>query len=478
MATVPDALRAYFNPLALLDPEQPLVVNDAEMLAEGLVVSDNAHDAHWTESARNFIKGLVLHLVTTEQEPTLFTLRRFLTCGDTQGYEDAGLDWADNGNDPDVFREQYPSAFHYLLKRMKDNKHEKLSPIILGAAETLSACGDEERGSILSTARRHTAFLDTIVPSFIKTLGGKDDAETTQTPWRTFSPRIFKASEKGASLFLCLPAERMGTHGRWLRVMIGLLLEWAYRDSSRPACKAPFLFLLEEFFSLGHMPVIEKAAGYAAGFGVKLWAILQDITQLAALYPQSWQTFLANAGAVQVFGVSDGATTSYVSQALGEVETIQNVENRSGNYQSGQSSPSLHQKASGVVDGRNRISVFRLFFTSLPDKSASESHSVSHASSEQIQIVPLLRPDEITQQFARETGAALLLVKGRLPIWYLRVEYYNSPWFRGRYVGNAEAIAEPPSAFGENPPGSLKTTAEQFLKFVGQKLPQASPARA
>ena len=74
----------------------------------------------------------------------------------------------------------------------------------------------------------------------------------------------------------------MGTHGRWLRLMIGLFLERMQRNLKPPACGAPVLFLLEEFFTLGPMPSIEKAAGYAAGFGVKLWAILQDLQQLKA----------------------------------------------------------------------------------------------------------------------------------------------------------------------------------------------------
>jgi len=463
VASVPEDVRACLNPLALLNPDSPLVVNDAEMLADGLIVGTDSRDAHWNDSARDFIKGLVLHLITTTERPSLFTLRRFLTRGDPEGWETAGLACKDSGGDTKDFWKKNPNAFRYLLNSMtaENKRRPALTNVIAAAAETLLACGDEERGSILSTARRNTSFLDTIAPSFIETLEGTG---------RTFSPDIFKTAEKGASLFLCLPAERMGTHGRWLRLMIGLLLEWSYRDLSRPACGAPFLFLLEEFFSLGHIPVIEKAAGYAAGFGVKLWAILQDIKQLEALYPQSWQTFLANAGAVQVFGISDEATTTYVSKALGETETIKHVTNRTSTTQSGKSAPSLHQKVSGVVErskeGRSRISPMHLLFSGLPHDSTNDGHSVADASSEQVQIVPLLRPDEVTMQFARETGAALLLIKGRRPIWYLRVDYYDSPWFWGRYVPSAEESEKklPIVAFGERQRG-IAAVAEEFSRL-------------
>jgi type IV secretion system protein VirD4 len=458
VTAVPDAVRAGLNPLALLDPNSPLVVNDAEMLAEGLIVSTNSEDSHWDETAKILIKGVILHLITTTERPSLLTLRRFLARGDVEGWEDAGLAVADSGGDRKEFQQENPTAFRFLLNAMKANEHEKLSGVIAAAAEALSDCGDREFGTILSTARRNTAFLDTIAPRFVETLEARG---------RTFAPAIFKKAEHGASLYLCLPAERMGTHGRWLRMMIGLLLEHAYRDLSRPACGAPFLFLLEEFFSLGHMPVIEKAAGYAAGFGVKLWAILQDLQQLKALYPKSWQTFLANAGAVQVFGVSDADTTEFVSKALGQVEITKHTRNRADNYSSSQSTGNAHAKASGVVVEKNKISPLRLLLSAVPDGSTSESRNVSETVNEQFQKSPLLLPDEITIQFARETGAGLLLIKGRKPVWYLRVDYDASPWFWGRFVpSDAEkARGGVTLPFGARTPDRLKAVAEEFARF-------------
>jgi len=455
VADIPDSLRAGLNPLALLDPNSPSVVDDAAMLAEGLVVATNTRDAHWDESARNLLKGLILHLITTVERPSLLTLRRFLTLGDRDGWVEAADVYEDGSKEKQEFFERCPSPFPYLLQCMLDN--DAFHGVIAGTAETLLSCGENERGSFLSSARRNTAFLDTFGSHFIETMEGTG---------RTFSPDIFKKAPQGASLFLCLPAERMGTHGRWLRLMIGLLLEWSYRDLSPPACGAPILFLLEEFYSLGHMPVIEKAAGYAAGFGVKLWAVLQDIQQLKALYPKSWQTFLANAGAVHVFGVSDHDTTSYVSKALGDVETIKHVKNHSENYQSGQSSPSTHQKASTLFGGG--LNLGRVALGSMPHEATSEGFSISDTVNEQIQIVPLLRPDEVTMQFSRESGASLLLIKGRKPVWCLRVDFYDSPWFVGRYVPSEKDIIKNRKmrAFGVRTPDILNEVAEQFERFL------------
>jgi len=83
-----------------------------------------------------------------------------------------------------------------------------------------------------------------------------------------------------------------------------------------PRDRTPILFMMEEFATLGHMDIMERAAAYFPGFGVKLWAILQDTTQLRRYYQASWETFLGNAGLVQCFANGDQATLGYLSARL------------------------------------------------------------------------------------------------------------------------------------------------------------------
>jgi type IV secretory pathway TraG/TraD family ATPase VirD4 len=210
------------------------------------------------------------------------------------------------------------------------------------------------------------------------------------------------------------------------------------RNLKPPACGAPVLFLLEEFFTLGPMPSIEKAAGYAAGFGVKLWAILQDLQQLKALYPSNWQTFLANAGAVQIFGTSDQDTLEYASKCLGEFEAVRVMSSESSNENQGKGRPAPIDTYSGAVmaaqQKRYVAAAFQVLMRGLMEsESTSYSSARSVNSAESLHTVPLLRPDEIALQFSRESGAMLLLIKGRRPVWCLRVDYDSSPWFNGLY---------------------------------------------
>src|SRR5262249_31310255 len=76
--------------------------------------------------------------------------------------------------------------------------------------------------------------------------------------------------------------------------------------------------ILDEFAQLGRLQAIQNAMGLAAGYGLQLWPILQDLTQLKDLYNDRWETFLANAGIQQFFAPRENTTAEYVSALCGE----------------------------------------------------------------------------------------------------------------------------------------------------------------
>jgi len=88
------------------------------------------------------------------------------------------------------------------------------------------------------------------------------------------------------------------------------------RDKQKPP--HPVLFLLDEFAALGYLESIETAMGLMRCYGVKLWLILQDLPQLQGLYAKKWESFIANSGAIQAFGVNDRETASYLSDLAGK----------------------------------------------------------------------------------------------------------------------------------------------------------------
>ncbi|MBO9457376.1 type IV secretory system conjugative DNA transfer family protein, partial [Paracoccus sp. R12_2] len=91
------------------------------------------------------------------------------------------------------------------------------------------------------------------------------------------------------------------------------------RDAARPVpAPAPALFLLDEFAALGRLEAVERGMGLMAGYGIQLWPILQDLSQLRDLYGARASTFLANAAVQQVFGVNDLDTAKWLSESIGK----------------------------------------------------------------------------------------------------------------------------------------------------------------
>jgi hypothetical protein len=86
-----------------------------------------------------------------------------------------------------------------------------------------------------------------------------------------------------------------------------------------PRNRPPILFMMEEFATLGHMTIMEQAAAYFPGFGVKLWIVLQNLKQLQDHYRATWETFVGNAGLVQLFANGDEETLRY---AAGRMEKL------------------------------------------------------------------------------------------------------------------------------------------------------------
>jgi type IV secretion system protein VirD4 len=240
----------------------------------------------------------------------------------------------------------------------------------------------EERGSIISTCDVHTDFLEG--KAMARVLSGSD-----------FRLEDLKAGR--VTVYLCLPATRLGTHGRWLRLMVTMTMEAMERTGLMKDGQHPVLFVLDEFAALGHMESIEKAAGQIAGFGVKLWPIVQDVTQLQRDYRNAWQTFIGNAGLLTFFGNTDLATVEHVSMRLGQCEVVRVVMNATDTWQR-----SVGASKPGWVDA----------LAGQGARTESDGGNVggTRTASESLQKAALMNPDEFARHFAREAGNVLALI--------------------------------------------------------------------
>lgn len=125
-----------YNPLGRLDAESPDLGEDAASLAEALVMDPPGQqsEAHWNEEAKALLAGLIMFAVAHEDQTrkTLATVREYLTLP--------------------------PEKFRALLELMQDS--DAAGGLIARAANRFLGKSDREAASVMSSAQRHTHFLD------------------------------------------------------------------------------------------------------------------------------------------------------------------------------------------------------------------------------------------------------------------------------------------------------------------------------
>lgn len=82
------------------------------------------------------------------------------------------------------------------------------------------------------------------------------------------------------------------------------------------------LMFLDEFPSIGYMPIIKKGSGYIAGFDLKLLTIYQNISQLNEIYSTEGAKTLMSAHPCRVvYAVSESDDARDISEKLGYITT-------------------------------------------------------------------------------------------------------------------------------------------------------------
>lgn len=275
-----------YNPLSGLSAYDPDFVDDAASIASALIVSaPDARELHFDEAARALVRGLIMAVMVSEPNDrrNLVSLREYLT---------------------------YPAErFALLLNSM--TQMPEADGAIAAAANVFLGKNQKEAAAILSTAQEQTNFLDS--PQLRQTLKGSD------VDFGTLKKRV-------KSVFIVLPQSRLDSHGRWIRLLIARAMQDIERDRTKPP--APVLFILDEFATIGDLPVIKTAVGLMAGFGLQIWAFLQNWGQLEELYQRGAHTFAANAGVFQAFNINDELTARYVSDLSGDATVAGREERR------------------------------------------------------------------------------------------------------------------------------------------------------
>jgi type IV secretion system protein VirD4 len=305
-----------FNPIAALETNDDFC-DDALELAEAIIRIEGS-EPHWSQAAQELVAALIMYV-----RLVMPNVGSFADVRDLLGRDDAGIRiLVKGGSDID------PKRYQEWLKTPEEERDPsyappvehrgKLYPGMIAAAiihdwpelenkitrfGAISAA-DREMHSVFSTALTQTRWLDSRPVR-------RDLAK---------NPIDFSIlKDRPVTIYLILPARRLATHSSWLRLAIASVVQKLMKDTRK--ANTPFLLMLDEYYAIAEgdsFPYLSRLMPVMRGFGLKMWTVWQDMSQMDALYERAFETFLSNAGVVQCFAPQDVRTAEYLSQRLGQ----------------------------------------------------------------------------------------------------------------------------------------------------------------
>jgi type IV secretory pathway TraG/TraD family ATPase VirD4 len=300
---------ATFNPLDILDRDDPNVVATAQTLAGSICPAPaNAKDRFWQGSAANVLTAVLLWLADTAGEhKTLGRAREIVS----------------------LTRKEFTAK--YLIPMAAS---EAFSGAIREMAAPFIDLADETYSGVMSNLSESTKFLS-------------DPQIKAATAQSSFAMEDL-ATEK-ATVYVVIPTERMDTQKTWLRLVIAAAMHIFKHPHTRLRSGHRCLFLIDEFAALGRLDDLPRDIATMSGFGVDFALIVQGLDQLKDHYAEARGTILSNCAYKWFCDVNDLDSAKYLSDSLGKatVGTTSSSQSSSSSAHGGTSSTTVSHSETG-----------------------------------------------------------------------------------------------------------------------------------
>jgi len=321
-----DGTSACWNPLEEIRIYTHFDVQDAQMImsmicdpkGEGLV-------DYFDKAAFEFLMGLALHMRYAEKNGSLEGIAQFL--GDPMWDSDKQM-------------------YQHMMESVHDpegkmgwldtmGKPTRTNPVVANTAKTMLNKEDKDRSGVLSTAKSlMSLYLDPIVAK--------------NTSHSDFLVRDMMTGEKPVSLYYITGPADMERLVPLTRLFYALFIrrnaaEMEFAEGrTAQSYTFPMLMIIDEMASLRKLPILQEAMGYVAGYGIRMFLLSQDITQIEELYGDKQS-------------IDSGAATRIV-YAPNKIETAEKLARMSGKTTITEEKASRSQDVVGFKPGSVSIS--------------------------------------------------------------------------------------------------------------------------
>ena len=272
-----------WNPLDTIRKDAAHRISDTQRLASILLPSpQNAEASMWIEEARDLFIGLTLYVLDVKSVPaTIGEIYRTL---------------------------KTEHSLDKVLEHILEQHKSALDPACIMAFNNFINKASKEQSGVRSSLSSSLNLWS--IPSI--------DAATSASDFN-----IEDLRRRPASIYFATGLNQLKPLSRIIRLFFELSIDVLTRQLPTDDERHKVLMVIDEFGSLGKMPVIADNLAFIAGYNLRMLNIIQGLAQLDELYGKPARESMLQNSALQVFfAANDETTTQYVSRRVGD-QTIQ-----------------------------------------------------------------------------------------------------------------------------------------------------------
>jgi len=292
-----------WNPLEEIRLGTEFEVGDVQNLATLIVDPDGKGlNDHWQKTSQAMLVGCILHLCY-----------RSLDEGGVASLPALDTMLADPSR---PINELWEEMTHY--GHLDGQNH----PLVGSAARDMLDRPAEEAGSVLSTAKSYLSLF-------------RDPIVARNVARSEFKIRDLMNHDDPVSLFIITQPNDKARLRPLVRILVNmivrLLADKMDFEDGRPKAhyKHRLLMMLDEFPSLGKLDIMQESLAFVAGYGIKCYLIIQDLSQLQEFYGQN-ESITSNCHIQNAYPPNRVETAEHLSKLTGQTTIVKEQITTSG----------------------------------------------------------------------------------------------------------------------------------------------------
>lgn len=304
---------ARYNPLEEVRTGTDHEIADCQNIASIIIDPDGKGlKDYWTQSGWEWLAASILHVLYyvdfhNGRTATLADVHRFMSIG----------------HDGELTEEDGDEGFDRLCDEMAAFDHKRLivNEEIFRAAGSMKKKASNERSGVHSSAKVQLAlYSDPIVARNISSCD--------------FRIADLMNGESPTSLYIVIPPSEIDRLKPLIRIIMNQFLTRLTSEMEFAGGKAVqhykhrLLLMLDEFTSIGKLEIFERALAFMAGYGLKAFIIVQDLTQLQKAYTKE-EAITSNCHIRIAYAPNKVETAKLLSDMAGKTTIVQRKKTRS-----------------------------------------------------------------------------------------------------------------------------------------------------